>query len=215
MKKEKDRSSEEAELRCLAEERLRAKTAELLPPRTEEETQRLVHELEVHQIELEMQNAELLRTRDAMEKALARYTDLYDFAPVGYFSIDRDGTISRANLTGAGLLGIDRSSLIGRRFGQFVSSDNSALFDDFLRNVVEKQLKDSCRVSLLRKGHEPVFERVETSPCNSGRECRIVVVDITERKRAEDEVWAAKSDAEWYGAEMAVLLDAVPAAVLI
>jgi hypothetical protein len=74
----------QAKLRLQAEERLRKKTAELHLPRTVEETQRLVHELEVHQIELEMQNEELQQARDAIEKSLDKYTDLYDFAPVGY-----------------------------------------------------------------------------------------------------------------------------------
>src|SRR5512133_2424911 len=106
--KDKDLSAA-AELRRKAEERLPAKTVELHLPRTEEEMQRLVHELEVHQIELEMQNAELSQARDEVEKALARYTDLYDFAPVGYFTIDREAGISAVNLSGASLLSVERS----------------------------------------------------------------------------------------------------------
>ena len=93
------------ELRRHAEERLRAKTAELHSPRNEEQVQRLVHELEVHQIELEMQNAEIRHARDEAESALEKYTDLYDFAPVGYFTLDHEGIIRSVNLTGASLLG--------------------------------------------------------------------------------------------------------------
>lgn len=113
--------SDTAELRRQAEERLQAKKAELQPPGTEEATPRLLHELEVHQIELEMQNAELRQARDEVEAALNRYTDLYDFAPIGYFTLDRDGIISAANLSGAGLFGVERARLIGRRFGLFVA----------------------------------------------------------------------------------------------
>ena len=83
--------------------------------------QRLLHELEVHQIELELQNAELQRARDELDATLENYTDLYDFAPVGYFSIDESGTILEANLTGATLLGVERSRLTQRRLPLFVA----------------------------------------------------------------------------------------------
>ena len=127
MGKAKDKSilAAAAELRRHAEERLHAKRTELQPPKTEEEAQQLVHELEVHQIELEMQIAELRQARDEMEKLLEQYTDLYDFAPVGYFTLDFDGAIRAANLTGAGLLGIERSRLIGRQFETFIAAETN------------------------------------------------------------------------------------------
>lgn len=90
-----------SELRRRAEELLRAKKIELKSIRTEAETQRLVHELEVHQLELELQNAELAQTRNDLEKGLEVCTDLNDFAPVGYFTLDRDGTIRAVNFSGA------------------------------------------------------------------------------------------------------------------
>ncbi len=73
------------------------------------EMQRLVQELQIHQIELEMQNEELKQARDEAEAERERYLDLYDFAPVGYFTLDRDGVIRQMNLTGARLLGLERS----------------------------------------------------------------------------------------------------------
>lgn len=100
-----NRPTTAAELRLNAEERLWTKKSAPHPPLTEEATQRLVQELEVHQIELEMQNAELRQARDSVEKALNRYTDLYDFAPVGYFTLDVSGDISAVNLAGASLIG--------------------------------------------------------------------------------------------------------------
>jgi PAS domain-containing protein len=99
--KDKNKSATAAELRRHAEEQLRAKTAELHPPRTEEETRRLVHELEVHQIELEMQNEELRRSREEFEFSRNKYAELYDFAPVGYFTFDAAGVIRVVNLAGA------------------------------------------------------------------------------------------------------------------
>src|ERR1051326_6321066 len=85
------------ELRRRAEARLKKQRMDKTAPRTEADTRRLLQELQVHQIELEMQNAELLSARDQLEMALEKYTDLYDFAPVGYFSIDEQGSILEAN----------------------------------------------------------------------------------------------------------------------
>ncbi len=111
---DKDRGRSIDELRRHAEERLLAKIAETHLPRTKEETQRLVHELEVHQIELEMQNAALRQARDEAEQIMEKYSDLYDFAPVSYFTLDRDGVIREVNLTGASLIGVERARLLGR-----------------------------------------------------------------------------------------------------
>ena len=87
---------------------------------------KLHHELQMHQVELEMQNTELRQTRDQLEEALGQYTDLYDFAPVGYLTLDREGTISRVNFTAAGLMGLDRSRLVGRRFRSLVVGEARA-----------------------------------------------------------------------------------------
>jgi PAS domain-containing protein len=83
-------------------------------PQSEPDTQRLVHELEVQQVELEMQNGELKEARNKLEVLLSDYTDLYDFAPVGYMSLNEQGQILKVNLTGAALLGMGRSRLINR-----------------------------------------------------------------------------------------------------
>ena len=108
MKKDRNTSADATELRRRAEARLRAAKTEGTPARTEAEAQRLVHELQVHQIELEMQNQELRESRAEVEAGLERYTELYDFAPVGYLTLGRDGAIRQVNLTGARLLGVER-----------------------------------------------------------------------------------------------------------
>src|SRR5450631_145892 len=111
---DKDKSlSAATELTRRAEEKLKTKTSEAGFTRTDAEMQRIIHELEVHQIELEMQNAELKQAREEVETALEKYTDLYDFAPVGYMTLNRNETISDMNLRGAGLLGIERVNLRG------------------------------------------------------------------------------------------------------
>src|SRR5581483_4664709 len=105
-----------AELRRPAEERLRNR-ASVPQPVSDADVQRLLHELQVHQIELEMQNEELLQARAELEASLAKYADLYDFAPVSYLTLAADGTIVEANLAAASFFGIERSKLIGIRFG--------------------------------------------------------------------------------------------------
>jgi PAS domain S-box-containing protein len=187
MKKGKSPSREAAELRHQAEDIISsAQHPEARLNLSKDETLRLLHELEVHRIELEIQNAELRRARDEVETALEKYTDLYDFAPVGYFTLDRKGTIRAANLTGATLLGIDRSRLIGRRFGSFVSPEARPLFAAFLEKVFASREKDACETALAREGNHPLFARIEAVASSSGEECRVAVSDFSASKRAEE-----------------------------
>jgi PAS domain S-box-containing protein len=176
-----------AELRRNAEERLREQHPERDQAPTDADTQRLVHELQVHQIELEMQNEELQKARDEMEAGLEKYSDLYDFAPVGYLTLDREGTILEANLTSASLLGIERSRLVKRRFGLCVSAADLPAFNAFLTRVFESKAREFCEVTVLNEGKPPVEVRIEAAVAASGRECRAVLEDITERKRAEED----------------------------
>jgi PAS domain S-box-containing protein len=187
MGKDKRQATETAELHSRAEELLRTKTAEARPPHTEAESQRLLHELQVHQIELEMQNTELRQALDEAETAFEKYAELYDFAPVGYFTLDRKGIIFAANLTGASLMGIERAQLIGRRFGLFVAAEARPSFAAFLGKVFTSSTKETCEVALLKEGNSPLFVQVEAVAAASGQDCRIGLIDITERKLAEDE----------------------------
>ena len=112
------------------------------------DAQKLIHELEVHQIELELQNEELRKTRLEAETHLERYTELYDFAPVGYITFSRDGIIRQANLTAAKLLGIDRGKLAGQRLGHLVADPSS--FNTFLEKLFTSQVKETSEVILSR-----------------------------------------------------------------
>jgi two-component system, cell cycle sensor histidine kinase and response regulator CckA len=174
-----------AELRRCAEERLREQHPEIGAGQTDADTQRLVHELQVHQIELEMQNDELQKARDEMEVGFERYSDFYDFAPVGYLTLDREGTIQEANLAAANLLGIDRSRLLKRRLGLAVAAADLPVFNALLTRVFASKVRESCEVTLLKDGHSMVEVRIEAALASSGRECRAVLEDITEHKRAE------------------------------
>jgi two-component system, cell cycle sensor histidine kinase and response regulator CckA len=154
--------------------------------KTRTDTERLVHELQVHQVELEMQNEELRRARSEVETLLTRYTDLYDFAPVGYLTLDREGAIRQANLTGARLFGVERSRLLNRPLDLLVAPADRALISDFLQQVFASHSgMQSCEVELPQAASAPLILRIEGVGSAEGRECRVVVLDITDRRRSE------------------------------
>lgn len=185
-----------SELRRRAEERLRGNRETGCPPGTEADPLRLHHELQVHQVELEMQNEELRQARNDLETALKKYTDLYDFASVGYFTLDRMGDILSVNLTGAGLVGIERSRLVGRAFGHFVTDEARTAFTSFLEKVFATPAKVACEVALRKEGNDPLCVQVEGMAAASGQECCIALIDITERKLAEEVNRLAEKAAE-------------------
>jgi PAS domain S-box-containing protein len=156
--------------------------------RTADDTQWLVRELQIHQIELEMQNEQLEQARAEMQEALELYTDLYDFAPSGYFTLDRDGTIRKVNLTGSLLLGVDRSRLVNRRFGLFVAENSRLAFQVFAEKVFASQSRETCEAMFLREDNPPFYARIEARSSDNGQEYRAVMVNITERKEAEEEI---------------------------
>lgn len=180
-----DRSPEAARLRRAAEQRLEEQHLKTAPVRSDADTERLLHELQVHQIELEMQNEELQQVRNELEAAAEKYCDLYDFAPVGYVTLDTSGTICEANLASTALLGVERSRLLRRRFALFVAESDRPAVDGFLQRIFKCTTRESCELSLLSEGRPPVEVRLEAAMVASGRECRLVIEDMTEQKRAE------------------------------
>jgi PAS domain S-box-containing protein len=171
-----------------AEEHLQAAAPKLQLPQTVAETQGIVHELQVHQVELELQNAELTRTRDDLEKALSTYADLYDFAPIGYFTLNKEAVVLAVNLSGAGLIGKDRSRVLGRNFVTFVTLTYRHVCAACIAKVFVSQTKEVCEVALLSEGDSPLFVQIEAVVDATGQECRVAVMEISERKRLEDEL---------------------------
>ena len=100
---------------------------------------------------------------------LEKYSDLYDFAPIGYLTLDRNGTISAVNLSGASLLGVERSRLIGRRFGLFVPAEARPFFSEFLEKVFASHGKESCEVTLTTEGNSPLIVQIEAMAAARGR----------------------------------------------
>ena len=154
------------------------------------DTQRLIHELEVHQIELEMQNEELLQAKAELESTLSIYAELYAFASLGYFTLTRDGTIRRANLTAVKLMGVGLSELIQRRFAVFFSPESRIIFSAFLERVFTSRNKESCEVMIEKEGSDPLWVQIEAIVDSSaGRDglCYATVNDITSHKARSSE----------------------------
>ena len=162
-------------------ERTLAKT-----PTNPGETTRLLHELQVHQIELELHNEELRRAYDEADALRSRYADIYDFAPVGYFTLDGQGSIVDLNLAGAIPLGIKRSEKARHRFAAAVAPEYLAEFNRFLGTMRDAKTKKICEVSLVPNGQRgEAVVHIEAVSDESGRECRMVVTDITAEKQVE------------------------------
>ncbi len=182
-----------ANLRRQAEDRLQAQARKQKPeadgPKPAADIQRTLHELQVHQIELEMQNTELHESRDRMEELLEKYADLYDFAPVGYFSLDEKGEILEVNLTGTAMLRVERSRLIRRRLQSFVAPQSRADFMAFLEKVFARPGKQSHEAALFMEGGGFFLADLQAvaavSSNGSLKWCRVSVSDITALKQAE------------------------------
>ncbi len=180
-------------LREKAEEKLRDMVGDV-QKLSADEVRRVLHELQVHQIELEIQNEDLLRTQQELAESQSRYADLYDFAPVGYFTFDQDGLILEANLTGASLLGVERNALIRKPFHLYVAAEDREDSDLHLRRVLRSGTRRVCEIRLMKKKEKKLQfpARLESVPVPSTEgevtQCRTVITDITERRQAEEKV---------------------------
>ena len=160
------------------------------PPLSAVDVERLLQELQVQQIELELQNEELVMRRGELEAALSRYTDLYDFAPVAYATMTADGTFLQTNLTGARLLGSTRAQLEGMRLAQFVVEDDRRALCDWLDQVFAGSEPQPCQLRLLLANAaegQQLTVQIDAQRNASGSECRAVLIDLTQRLGAEAE----------------------------
>ena len=148
----------------------------------ETDVKRLLHELQVHQIELEMQNEELRQANERAETALRKFTILYDFAPMGYFTLDQDGIIHELNFTGAEILCDKRFSLLNSNFKLFISEESLPVFNDFFSRIFKTYTKESCEVMLGYEGSVlcPVY--IEGIVTDNDQKCLLSILDISEFK---------------------------------
>ena len=184
-----DSMPETPSLRKLAEERSGPEDGEtpqeLLSP---EEVRQMLHELRVHQIELEMQNEELRRAQAELKVSRSRYFDLYDLAPVGYFTLSETGQILEANLTAGTLLGVTRSDLVKQSLTRFIFPEDQDIYYQYRKQIPATGGARVCELRFVNKESGPFWARVEATsvPEADGRTvCRAVVSNITARKEAE------------------------------
>jgi PAS domain S-box-containing protein len=161
-----------------------------------EDMENLIHELRVHQIELKMQNQELRRIQGDLEKARDRYSHLYDFAPVGYFTVSEKGIVTEANLTAATLLGMERSSLAGSLFSRFILNEDQDIFYLHRKQLLETEKPQSFRLHLVKTDGSEFYANLECIVVEEGDSCpkqiRMVVSDITEQKDLENQLRQAQ-----------------------
>jgi PAS domain-containing protein len=183
MSNEEQNLTEAGMLRKKAEEVLKEKQDKADNPVIESDAKKLLHELQVHQIELEMQNEELREANETAETALRKYTMLYDFAPMGYFTIASDGSIVDLNFTAAELLHEKRFSLINTNFKLFVSDESKPAFDKFFTRVYTSDRKEACEVFLGYDNIPLCHVYMEGVVTGDDRKCLLSVVDISAFKK--------------------------------
>lgn len=190
-----------AGLRHEAEELLNDDLVEIHPPLVEEATERLIQELQIHQIELELQNEELLRSREELELSRNVYAELYDFAPIGYFTFDSGGLIREVNHAGAQLLGVERGLLARKPFSSFIAdNDGKTVFLQHLESVLQEEGMQRCEIKLKGKDGNLVHGQFQsvTLNTNKDKEGSILssIVDGTAGIQLQTEVQEAREYAE-------------------
>jgi PAS domain S-box-containing protein len=202
MPNDKSTSKRFSDLRKRAEKALQERPQDNLESTelSNEEMLGLIHELQVHQIELEMQNDELRRLQNEIVESRNEYSHLYDFAPVGYFTVKKKGIIEQANLTGAALLGIDRQSLIGKPLTRFIAREDQDTFYLHFLQLLEKNSNHTCEIKMMNYEKTPFYAQLESIAVRSEDEnatrLRTAITDITDRKMIDQQLQASLKEKE-------------------
>jgi len=170
------------QLRLKAEEQLKKKGKRIDNPVVENDSKKLLHELQVHQIELEMQNEELRIAYETAETALKKYTMLYDLAPMGYFTLDSNANITELNFTGADILGDKRFSLVNSNLKLFITNDSLPVFNEFFRKVYTRHGKESCKLQFGTDNGSICQVYMEGIVTGDDQKCLLSVIDISDFK---------------------------------
>ncbi len=204
-------TSENKSLRRSAEEKLKKKDLHI-PGQLEEQTpgemRRLLYELQVHQIELEMQNEELRRVQLELESSHARYFDLYEMAPVGYVTLDEHGLIQRANFTASRLLEVEKNKLLREPLTRFIFREDQDTYYRFRWELFKTRRQETCELRMLKNGGASWFWALLEMTLGAEDEkglpvCRAVIMDVTEQKRAEEVLQKAHDELAQRTAELA------------
>ncbi len=190
MKKNEKSANEETLIRLIAENELK-NNKPVLNDMADFDNLKLIHELQVHQIELEMQNEELIMVHDQAYKAIKKYTDLYDFAPSGYLTLSKEGEILDLNFSAADMLGLNRNQLKNTRFALHITHDSLSIFNRLLYMSFRLYEKESCELLLLHKTdtiEKTLYVHVDAHISKDHDKCLISMTDISERKKLETEL---------------------------
>ena len=194
MQNRDNRPGQAAELRRKAQEIARGKAdqpPESLKPLSSEETGRMLHKLQVHQIELEMQNEELRKTQVELDATRARYFDLYDLAPVGYCTLSENGLIIENNLTAATLMGVARNALNNKPITRFIHKADQDIYYLHHKKLFETGMPQNCELRLLRPDGALLWAQINstaTHDATGAPACSAVIIDITERRKQNGEM---------------------------
>ena len=173
-------------LRQKAEEQLKKKPSKFGSQYAEAEMMKTIHELEVHQIELEMQNDELILAKEQADAAKKRFTELYNFAPSGFFTLTKEGEIIEENLYGSKMLNYKSANLKKSMFSFFISNDSKPIFNLFLKKVFNGRTIESCDVILSQEINPTIYVHLTGRVTENGEQCLLTAVDISEHKRFEN-----------------------------
>jgi PAS domain S-box-containing protein len=163
------------------------------------ETRRMIHELRVHQIELEMQNEELRQTQEELNAARVRYFDLYDLAPVGYCTLSEEGLFLEANLTATTLLGLHRSKLVGQPISKFIFKEDEDIYYLFRKQLFATGEPQVCELRMVKSDGSLFWGQMSATIAQNADNvsvCRIVLIDTSEGKRAAVELQKKYSELE-------------------
>lgn len=175
-----------ADLRTSAENSLKKISKEQPVSYADVDSEKMIRKMQIYQIELEMQNEELKKLRHDAEILAEKYIDIYDFSPIGYLSLDPLGFITIANLRAAKLLGTHRAMLVGKFFPDWIAEQSLTAFSNFLKEIFRTGNPATCELSLKITGQCNCIVQVKANLSPSGTECRLALMDVTERKNAEN-----------------------------
>lgn len=157
-----------------------------------EEMSKLVHLLQVHQVELEHQNHELRLAQEELEASRNKYVNLFDFSPIPYFTLNNEGKIRDVNLNAAKMLGIDRKNLISKNFNTFIPLMERDKLNLFIRDIFNFNIKQTCEIAVINKKKEIFNVRLEGLAFEDENEeeikCEIALIDLTAIKKIENEL---------------------------
>jgi signal transduction histidine kinase/CheY-like chemotaxis protein len=183
-------------LRQEAEKLLKGKKNKSNSELIESDMLKLIHELEVHQIELEMQNEELALAKEEAELVERKFIELYDFAPSGYITLTKNGEIAGLNYMASHILGQERSGLFEKKFRLFITEDTRSRFDELFKLVFTTKVKQVCEVIIASKDNGPIYVKIDGVLSQDDEQCFLTLTDITIRKKVELDNIKAKETAE-------------------